>query len=773
MIVEKDLSLKIEQTSNFKRKAFGIASTAEAFRILSKGIYSDPITAVIRELSTNAVDGHKFASQGTKFNAEAGTYDIAARPGQDTVPFDVYLPTQLDPIFRVRDYGIGLSEEQVFEMYTTYFESNKRDSNDFNGSLGLGSKSPFAIVSSFLVTSFYRGKKTIYSAIISEDGCPDIVKMTEVDSDERSGVEIKLTISPEDIWNFEHRAKLIFRFFSLQPNLHRGASLVEIPMVEYVYQTEHFGIVTGSGNSYAIQANVAYNIDVGPLTGKIDENRLSVLKQYGTQIHMFFDNGSVDFVASREHLEYTAKTIAAIEGKIDEIFKTVREEFDTIRNSADTLIEAIDVINDGLLRGYKSTVNRSIMIALANDVMKTNGHIMWKKTPITFDMTKGLEVVQTQTFDAQEVNIENGVVIPKYGYALPFTLFDKNGEKQTKQKGTFSTTARVGKKYQRTATYVLQPGSTQFILNDGKVAQYKIVEYISKNQSHEHVFVFHPDNVQLMKQMMKVAGVKQHTNTSDIDVSDVERQRLVKTCRMFSSQGQLHDKALDDLSDISYYVIAKGSAYTFHMFDEIFSYDDTQRLFKDLSANGIIQTGTKVMVLPASSAERLLALYPHLKPISEILATVEWKSLPDKTQITLMRNFIKAETSSSKRSFVSDYSEVTNTFNRISPKIPALQDYITTVQTAVAKVKKQLDKMNEYAYRYAQIEDGFAKIIGKRLANDVAFNTAAADLKEFVAVDNQARKVFPIIGMHRVDDINADHLTRYIESDWIANSHKV
>ena len=48
----------IENVGNFKMKA-----SAKAFRILADGLYQNKIAAVIRELSTNAVDSHVAAGK--------------------------------------------------------------------------------------------------------------------------------------------------------------------------------------------------------------------------------------------------------------------------------------------------------------------------------------------------------------------------------------------------------------------------------------------------------------------------------------------------------------------------------------------------------------------------------------------------------------------------------------------------------------------------------------------------------------------------------------
>ena len=155
---------------------FRIRNSAKAFNILSSGLYANKIRAIIRELSCNAVDSH------------------VAAGNQDT-PFDVHLPNQLDPTFRIRDYGTGLSHDQVLNIYTTYFESTKTESNAFIGALGLGSKSPFSYTDNFTVTAIKDGKRNVYSAFINGEGVPSIALMHGEDTDEPIGVEIQFAVT--------------------------------------------------------------------------------------------------------------------------------------------------------------------------------------------------------------------------------------------------------------------------------------------------------------------------------------------------------------------------------------------------------------------------------------------------------------------------------------------------------------------------------------------------------------------------------------------------
>ena len=178
---------------------FRIRNSAKAFSILSSGLYANKIRAVIRELSCNAVDSH-------------------AAVGKSDTPFDVHLPNSLEPHFSIRDYGTGLSHEQVTNIYTTYFESTKTNSNAFIGALGLGSKSPFSYTDNFTVTAIQNGRKGIYTAFINEAGVPSIAQMMEEATDEPAGVEVKFAVNDRyDFDKFSQEAAIVYKHFSLRP----------------------------------------------------------------------------------------------------------------------------------------------------------------------------------------------------------------------------------------------------------------------------------------------------------------------------------------------------------------------------------------------------------------------------------------------------------------------------------------------------------------------------------------------------------------------------
>ncbi len=190
MIVEKAVQ-KIERTGIGEEVKFGmkVEDAPYIFSILRNDLYSDKIMAVIREYSTNAIDAH----------VEAGV----------TRPVEITVPTQFSRNYSIRDFGNGLSEEDIVDIFTKYGASTKRESNAFNGMLGLGSKSAFAYNPEFQVISRYKGTQYTWLAHIDES---DIGVITCIDKKptKESGLSIHISVNPNDVKSFEDK---LFHFF--------------------------------------------------------------------------------------------------------------------------------------------------------------------------------------------------------------------------------------------------------------------------------------------------------------------------------------------------------------------------------------------------------------------------------------------------------------------------------------------------------------------------------------------------------------------------------
>ena len=277
---------------------FRIRNSTKAFGILSSSLYANKIRAIIRELSCNAYDSHVAASNLS-------------------TPFDMHLPNQLEPWFSIRDYGVGLSHKQVVDIYTTYFESTKTDSNDFVGALGLGSKTPFSYTDNFTVTAVKGGARGVYSAFINEAGIPSIALMMSDESTEPNGVEVKFSVNAtEDFNKFAYEAKQVLTYFSMRPVVsgYNGFAVAETQYKEKdIIPGVHY-LVSYREGSHAVMGNIRYPID---RTAFKEHPVVHKLLECGLELH--FKIGELDFQASREGLSYIAQTITAISSKVEQL----------------------------------------------------------------------------------------------------------------------------------------------------------------------------------------------------------------------------------------------------------------------------------------------------------------------------------------------------------------------------------------------------------------------------------------------------------------------
>lgn len=146
--------------------------------VLTSRMYTNKLSAVIREIFTNAVDA----------NVEAG------RPNH---PVDITLPAiiPLDPQSNqliIRDYGIGISPERA-QGFFTFMTSTKRNDNIQCGGYGLGSKSPYAIASQFTVTTIHDGIEYIYACSLN-NGMPTAALLNSRPSNDSSGTRVAIPI---------------------------------------------------------------------------------------------------------------------------------------------------------------------------------------------------------------------------------------------------------------------------------------------------------------------------------------------------------------------------------------------------------------------------------------------------------------------------------------------------------------------------------------------------------------------------------------------------
>ncbi len=275
---------------------FGISAkdTSSIMNILRDTLYTDKVMAVLREYSANAWDA----------NREVGKFDV---------PIKVTLPTALDPVLLIRDFGPGLSPEDMFSVYTQYGASTKRGSNVSVGMLGIGSKSAFAYSDSFNITSWNGGYKRIYVAALdaSEKGTMSLI-YEEPCALEETGVEISIAVRVEDIEEFRSKAEDLYEHFEPKPDINLDFSITNTARVNL-----KSGVIFDDSHAWrALMGCISYRVDLdqvntGSREGKVPE----YFKKLGGYLN--FNIGEVQIAANREELRYSDLTKDAIIKKVE------------------------------------------------------------------------------------------------------------------------------------------------------------------------------------------------------------------------------------------------------------------------------------------------------------------------------------------------------------------------------------------------------------------------------------------------------------------------
>lgn len=339
---------EVERSGIASETTFRIKTTSKAFDILSSGLYTDNILAIVRELSCNAYDSH-----------------VAA--GKADVPFEIHLPNINEPWFHVKDFGTGLDDDQIHNIYTTYFESTKTDSNDFIGALGLGSKSPFSYTNAFEVIARFNGVRRIYLAFINEDGLPTISNMGETPTDEPNGIEVRVTVKEKDFQTFKHRTASALKWFTIKP------TIIGTPHFEFEHLPEH--TLKGDGwyllprrwsdpRMTAVQGNIGYHVNIDYVS---DNRNISHILEHGHLV-AHFDIGDLEVAASREEIRYDERSKQALRERVEAYIVDIAKHIEEyVNQNQDSYWNMCLQLQDLLLNNF-NTRNRSKLIEAILDV---------------------------------------------------------------------------------------------------------------------------------------------------------------------------------------------------------------------------------------------------------------------------------------------------------------------------------------------------------------------------------------------------------------------
>jgi len=296
--------------------------------MLRTGLYSDKVSAVIREYLTNARDAHVDAG-----HSKAIDITVPNRFGNDIV---------------IRDYGTGMSPDFIEKVYVQYTASTKRDSEEMTGGWGIGSKSGYAYSDSFTVISIHNGVRYTWLAQSHADGSGDFSLVSSVETAEPSGVEIRLSLlETTDFYRFIDAVKHFSQFIDMPVNL--NGFLQEKSCTEKLLSSDDFTVafkeVKGqdrySRKVFIVQGGVPYPVGISAIKNELEDSHVinfACSWNCYSSLCIFVPPGTFMPDISREKIQFDASgsTLAAIVNYISLTDAHIVELFESYMSASKT-----------------------------------------------------------------------------------------------------------------------------------------------------------------------------------------------------------------------------------------------------------------------------------------------------------------------------------------------------------------------------------------------------------------------------------------------------
>ena len=299
---------------------FTINSSAIAFELLVKDLYKDTPLSVVREIVLNAVD--------------------ACRKNNGKVSITV--PSHENPMLVVQDTGIGMDENFIYQVYTSFFSSTKNNSNDETGSFGLGAKTPLAYTDTFMIQSSKDGVENTFAIFKNDKGIPCIQKLDTKASD-KTGTSVSVNIKKVDICDFQDAIIKVVSGLDVIPELLNADEKFNFNIKENFKNTHSLFLRDSCNEKHTISmGNIVYFFYIDNFVDSYERariNRFLNTKQY--RFNLVANIGDLDISPSREELRDTDKNKKNIKKLFQEaVYKTFIDDFE--KASVDLYRQDID-----------------------------------------------------------------------------------------------------------------------------------------------------------------------------------------------------------------------------------------------------------------------------------------------------------------------------------------------------------------------------------------------------------------------------------------------
>jgi hypothetical protein len=309
----------IETSGQMEEQFFSIQDQGMMFDILRNKMYSDPILAICREISCNARDAHR----------EIGN--------QDT-PVHITLPNALEPFYKIKDFGPGISPDRMSNVFIKYTASTKRNDNLQTGGFGLGAKTPFSYSDTFTIVTTHNKIKYNYACFIDETKVGKLILMGTEDTVEPNGTEIIIPVKSADFNKFIISTEESTRHWDIKPKITGGtinwrkysATLkgngwfVGVVEQDNSYNNNYFRNSYGSNNYdrgiKILIDGIEYHVSMEAVKKFADTSIIDACRGY---LFLNFNIGDLSLAANRESIHIDKPTEAKIALKLKGVIKEI------------------------------------------------------------------------------------------------------------------------------------------------------------------------------------------------------------------------------------------------------------------------------------------------------------------------------------------------------------------------------------------------------------------------------------------------------------------
>jgi len=367
MAIPVVIETEVYQGKSSRSANFGMEFSAKLARTLSSTLYDYKIEACIREYATNVTDSHN----------DSGKRGLAGY---------IHLPTKMEPWYEAEDFGLGMTEDTIYSIFTVYGKSTKEGNNSTNGNLGFGSKCGFSVGGQFTVTSMKDGIKTVVVCYKDKSGVPAADTKSITKTTEGNGTRIRVPVNTKDISAWQLNGAKVLGAFEVPHKVNSfGLYGAEYEATrEICNRARQEGSIYLDSNSlgefehrdtrFVLMGDVLYAVpswkDLVRVTGLKDVSH--TMTDSGVYI-THFPIGSLDFAPSRETISLDEQTFSLLSKRVTS---------DVIKYYRTLMSEVTNEDSSSWYLFYKKFYGTTVWSALADYKLPfTDGWTLHRTTP--------------------------------------------------------------------------------------------------------------------------------------------------------------------------------------------------------------------------------------------------------------------------------------------------------------------------------------------------------------------------------------------------------